>query len=97
MEIIALAVKKEMRGKSIGTAIMNEIIGYAEQNGFRGLKLTGVDTNTGAIRLYRRTGFRITRIVKYGFITRSAGFEAVIHMYRDLHLKELNTGMGMNK
>ncbi|MCD4707620.1 MAG: GNAT family N-acetyltransferase [Candidatus Sabulitectum sp.] len=96
MEIVALSVKKEMRGKNIGTAIMNEIIWYAEQNGYRGLKLTVVDTNKGALRLYKRIGFRITRIVKYGFITRSAGFEAVIHMYRNLQLKEFNTGTGMN-
>lgn len=96
MEIVALAVKKEMRGKDIGTAIMNGIIGHAEQNGYRGLKLTVVDTNKGALRLYKRIGFRITRTVKYGFIIRSAGFEAVIHMYRNLQLKGLNTGTGMN-
>jgi ribosomal protein S18 acetylase RimI-like enzyme len=84
LEIIALSVQREMRGNNIGTKIIYEIIKYAKENKFNGLKLTVVDTNQGAMKLYERIGFKIIKTVKYGFITRSAGFEAVIHMYKNL-------------
>ena len=84
IEIIALSVQKEMRGNNNGTIIKDEIIKYAKENKFNALKLTVVDTNQGALKLYKRIGFKITKTVKYGFITRSAGFEAVIHMYKNL-------------
>ena len=84
LEIIALSVQKKMRGNNIGTKIINEIIKYAKENKFNRLKLTVVDTNQGAKKLYERIGFQIAKTVKYGFITRSAGFEAVIHMYKDI-------------
>jgi RimJ/RimL family protein N-acetyltransferase len=74
----------KMRGNNIGTKIINEIIKYAKENKFNRLKLTVVDTNQGAKKLYERIGFQIAKTVKYGFITRSAGFEAVIHMVKDI-------------
>lgn len=82
LEIVALSVQEDMRGKDIGTSIINEIIKYAKEKEFNRLSLTVVDTNQDAKRLYERIGFSITKIVKYGFITRSAGFEAVIHMFK---------------
>ncbi|MCK4560516.1 MAG: GNAT family N-acetyltransferase [Calditrichia bacterium] len=84
LEIVALSVQKDMRGKNIGTSIINEIIKYAKEKEFNRLSLTVVDTNQDAKKLYERIGFSITKIVKYGFITRSAGFEAVIHMYKNI-------------
>lgn len=84
IEIVALSVQENMRGKDIGTSIINEIIKYAKEKEFNRLSLTVVDTNQDAKRLYERIGFSITKIVKYGFITRSAGFEAVIHMYKNI-------------
>lgn len=84
IEIVALSVQENMRGKDIGTSIINEIIKYAKEKEFNRLSLTVVDTNQDAKRLYERIGFNITKIVKYGFITRSAGFEAVIHMYKNI-------------
>lgn len=84
IEIVALSVQKDIRGKNIGTSIINEIIKYAKEKEFNRLSLTVVDTNQDAKRLYERIGFSITKIVKYGFITRSAGFEAVIHMYKNI-------------
>lgn len=84
LEIVALSIQKDMRGKNIGTSIINEIIKYAKEKNFNILSLTVVDTNEGAKRLYERIGFKIEKIVKYGFITRSAGFEAVIYMHKNI-------------
>ena len=84
LEIVALTVQEDMRGKNLGTSLINEIIKYAKEKGFGRLSLTVVDTNQNAKRLYERIGFSISKIVKYGFITRSAGFEAVIHMYKNI-------------
>ena len=84
LEIVALSVKEDMRGKNICASIINEIIKYAKEKEFNKLSLTVVDTNQNAKRLYERIGFSINKIVKYGFITRSAGFDAVIHMYKNI-------------
>ncbi len=88
LEIVALSVQNEMRGKKIGGRIIDEIIKYAKENGFKGLTLTVVDTNQGAKRLYERFGFAVTKIKRYGFLTRSAGFESVIHMYKNINLEK---------
>lgn len=84
LEIVALSVRSEMRGKGIGTLMISKIIEHAEENGFEGITLTVVDTNQDAKRLYERMGFSVTRIRRYGRITRPAGFEAVIHMHKEL-------------
>ena len=84
LEIVALSVQEDMRGKNIGSSIINEIFKYAKEREINRLSLTVVDTNQAAKRLYKRMGFCVNKIVKYGFITRSAGFEAVIHMYKNI-------------
>ena len=85
LELTALSVQKEMRGKKIGTKLINNIIIYAKNRGYNKLKLTVVDTNPLAKKLYETIGFTIHKTKKYGFLTRSAGFEEVIHMVKNLN------------
>ena len=64
-----------MRGKKIGTKIIDYIILYAKSRGYKKLKLTVVDTNPIAKKLYERIGFTLHKTKNYGFLTRSAGFK----------------------
>jgi len=57
---LGIAILKESRGMSIGTTMMNHIIGWAEkQKGLEKISLTVFSTNKAAINLYRKFGFKI--------------------------------------
>ena len=54
----ALAAYPQHRGCGLGTALLGEADKSATSAGTSGLSLITSDTNTGARRLYERTGFR---------------------------------------
>lgn len=85
LELTAISVQKEMRGKKIGTKLINNIILFAKNRGYNKLKLTVVDTNPLAKKLYETIGFIRHKTKNYGFLTRSAGFEEVTHMVKNLN------------
>ena len=85
LELTAISVQKEMRGKKIGTKLINNIILFAKNRGYNKLKLTVVDTNPLAKKLYETIGFISHKTKNYGFLTRSAGFEEVTHMVKKLN------------
>jgi len=85
LELTALSVQKEMRGKKIGTKLINYIILFAKSRGYKKLKLTVVDTNPLAKKLYETIGFIRLKTKNYGFLTRSAGFEEVTYMAKNLY------------
>ena len=65
----ALAVYPQHRGCGLGAALLAEADKFAASAGTSGLSLIVSDTNTGARRLYERTGFREAarrRMVKDG-------------------------------
>jgi len=53
-----LAVAERMRGKGIGTSLINFTIDFARSKGFEQTKIFVVNTNQKAIRLYKRIGFK---------------------------------------
>ena len=85
LELTALSVQKEMRSRKIGTKLINSIILYAKNNGYKKVILTVVDTNPLAKKLYEKIGFNKHKTKKYGFLTRSAGFKEVTHMVINLN------------
>ncbi len=54
-----VGVSPELRGKGVGTALLNEQIRRARDRGFRRCVLDVAATNPGAQRLYERMGFRV--------------------------------------
>jgi ribosomal protein S18 acetylase RimI-like enzyme len=65
-----LAAFPEHRGRGVGTALLREADRCAAAAGSQGLSLVASDTNTGARRLYERSGFREAarrRMVKNGW------------------------------
>lgn len=57
-----LAVSEHLRGRGIGTALLNEAQSWAQQRRLGGLVLETQDTNVLACRFYQRYGFRIGAI-----------------------------------
>jgi ribosomal protein S18 acetylase RimI-like enzyme len=54
---LGIAIKKEVRGKGLGSQLMHSIIDEAKRNCFKALSLSVDGDNTNAINLYRTLGF----------------------------------------
>ena len=65
----SLAVARSARGMGVGTALMREAERKARRMGKRFMSLGVIGENAGAIRLYERLGYKITRTER-GFIIR---------------------------
>jgi ribosomal protein S18 acetylase RimI-like enzyme len=57
VRLIEIMVAPEIRGKGIGTAVIRELLANAFEAG-KPMRLSVNVTNSGAIRLYERLGFR---------------------------------------
>ncbi len=84
LKIEAIAVKKEARNMGIGTKLLEHITQFAKEKGYKYLSLDVVDTNNMAKMLYERLGFVEIKKVRYGFITRRAGFTGSSLMKKEL-------------
>jgi ribosomal protein S18 acetylase RimI-like enzyme len=73
-----------VRGKGIGTSLMQAVFEIAQQNQFYAIVLEVIDTNPDAQRLYKRLGFKPTRIRKYGYLRNLIGSSAVTTMRKDV-------------
>ena len=71
-----IAVKRHMRGKGIGTKLLDELKQYASENGYSRIRLDVIDTNPAARRLYERQGFIPARTEEFGYLRRFLGFGA---------------------
>ena len=71
-----IAVKEDMRGKGIGTKLLDELKKYAAANGYSSIRLDVIDTNPGARQLYERQGFIPTRTEEFAHLRRFLGFGA---------------------
>lgn len=81
--IEAVATKKSQRGKGVATAMMQ----HAIQNN-RYLELEVVDTNTGAIKLYEKLGFRLFRTKPVNWLQKQVGLHTRLYMnYKKLASK----------
>ena len=79
-----LFVAPEMRGKGVGTALLDAVIDEARRRGYVQVRLDVVDTNPRAKALYRHVGFRELRTVKIGPLKYIFGFSASTTMVRDV-------------
>ncbi len=62
-----VAVRKEYRGAGIGTALMKELMKWAENKGAKKLWLSVFSTNGRAIALYEKLGFQVECVRKGQF------------------------------
>ena len=87
IRIDSIAVAIKTRGMGIGTALNNEVFRYALDKGLDSVKLEVVNTNPKAKKLYDKLGFKVIKEVKYGFITKRAGFTSEFIMSRKVEGK----------
>jgi ribosomal protein S18 acetylase RimI-like enzyme len=71
-----IAVKAGMRGRRIGTTLLDYVKRYAREYGYRGVRLDVIDTNPAARRLYERQGFVATETEHFGYLRWLLGFGA---------------------
>ena len=55
-----LMIDESSQGKGYGTAALQRIIQYFKDHGANNIRLSTKDTNTNALSLYRKAGFRET-------------------------------------
>ncbi|OBQ57132.1 GNAT family N-acetyltransferase [Tamlana sp. s12] len=56
-----LIVSKAMRGKGLGTALLDQVIKYGHQLGVKRINWEVLDWNEGAIALYEKKGAKVLR------------------------------------
>ena len=56
-EITSFSVRKDLRGKGVGTAFLTELLNYLRQDGAKIAYLDVRESNESARRLYKKCGF----------------------------------------
>ncbi|MGI5130464.1 N-acetyltransferase family protein [Pseudonocardia sp. CA-107938] len=78
-------VAADARGRGVGAALVRDALDRARAGGFAGMQFNAVAaSNTGAVALYERLGFRIIGTVPGGFEHPELGRVGLHVMYRDL-------------
>ena len=77
------AVKPGARGRGIGRTLVEDCILQAKAHGFRGLQFNAVvSTNTAAIALYIKLGFRVIGTVPGGYRYKNEGYRDTLIMVK---------------
>jgi L-amino acid N-acyltransferase YncA len=78
-------VHPEAQGKGIGKLMCDHSVGFARQNGYRGIQFNiVVSTNTSATELWKKCGFRIIGTTPGGFRHATLGYVDTYIMFREL-------------
>lgn len=75
-----IAVSGSMRGKGIGSKLLNSIITYATDNGYDSVRLDVINTNPKARKLYERTGFMAVKEESMSFLKYVFNFSSTLEM-----------------
>ncbi len=74
---LGIFVRNEYQRKHVGFELMNNLLDTAKHFSFREIFLTVVSSNFRAINLYKKFGFKVTRIMPYGDSWRGKKFDCV--------------------
>ena len=79
-ELKSIAVYPDYQGKDLGRRLVDAVIEHAARAGATRLVVTTASADTGNLRFYQKTGFRMVRIVR-DFFTADSGYapKAVIN------------------
>lgn len=84
------AVKSDCRGLKIGEKLVLDSLVQAKKYGFKLLQFNAVvKTNIGAIKLYKRLGFKEVGLISGGFRDKEGIYQDIFIFYYDL-IGELN-------
>ena len=79
-----IAVDSSVRGKGIGTGILEKLCEYGVKEGYNTLKLDVIDINVKARRLYENLGFYAVTTVHHPYLKRFTGFSSSTTMVKEL-------------
>lgn len=71
-----IAVSAKNRGMGIGGQLLDSIINYAADKGYKKLRLDVIDTNPLAKKLYAKKGFKPVHTQYFPYLKRVLGFSA---------------------
>jgi ribosomal protein S18 acetylase RimI-like enzyme len=77
-----IAVAPDVRGRGVGTLLIEEVAAVAAEQDCREVRLDVIDTNPRARALYERRGFTAVRTESTPYLRRLLGFGAVTTMHR---------------
>ncbi|MGW0534045.1 GNAT family N-acetyltransferase [Streptomyces sp. NPDC003032] len=77
-----IAVDARMRGRGVGSLLIEEVATLAAEAGCREIRLDVIDTNPRARALYERRGFTAVRTERTPYLRALLGFGAVTTMRR---------------
>lgn len=79
------AVKKNRRGMHIGEAMVRDCMEKGRELGFKILQFNAVvKTNSAALALYKKLGFKQLGVIPKGFMLKSGEYEDIIPHYIEL-------------
>ncbi|MFD4829031.1 GNAT family N-acetyltransferase [Streptomyces uncialis] len=84
-----IAVDQDMRGRGIGSLLIEEVAAVAAERECREIRLDVIDTNPRARALYERRGFTALRTARTPYLRRLLGFGAVTTMRRPVGTPEV--------
>lgn len=82
-----IAVDPAMRGRGVGSLLIEEVAAVAVEQGCREVRLDVIDTNPRARALYERRGFTAVRTEHTPYLRGLLGFGAVTTMHRPVGTK----------
>ncbi|MFG3532338.1 GNAT family N-acetyltransferase [Streptomyces sp. NPDC047917] len=83
-----IAVDPGMRGRGIGSLLIEEVAAVASEQHCREIRLDVIDTNPRARALYERRGFTAVRTERTPYLRGLLGFGAVTTMHRPVGTRE---------
>ncbi|MCT2544069.1 GNAT family N-acetyltransferase [Streptomyces atratus] len=82
-----IAVDPDMRGRGVGSLLIEEVAAIAAEQDCREIRLDVIDTNPRARALYERLGFTAVRTEHTPYLRGLLGFGAVTTMHRPVGTK----------
>jgi len=87
LHLTNVSVEEAARGQDVGTKMLVWAEDEARRLGARMMSITAIPTNAGAIRLYERFGFRITKTVTSASYEKHTKIPGRIFLEKDLSAK----------
>lgn len=82
-----IVVDSEMRGRGVGTSMLEKLAEFASDEGFKTMKLEVIDTNSRARNLYESLGFKETKTEHFPFLKPFLGFSSSTTMEKTLDIE----------